>query len=140
MEWNPIATRSSSAPFEITVDRHGGVVRTLLRGFWTMDDLNAFGAGMYAAVQAVAARHAVFGLLSDSTAFKIQSPEVSEGFARMMEIGNKSHAGPTAIVVGTALNKIQAGRVFTDPRVRVFLDPVEARRWVDEELARLRNS
>jgi hypothetical protein len=129
---------ADAPPFEIIVDKHAGLVSTVLRGFWTMDDLNAFGAGMYVAVQSVAARHPVFALISDSTDFKVQSTEVSEGFAQMMDMGNRSHAGPAAIVVGSALNKLQAERVFTDPRVRIFIDKAEARRWIDEELALVR--
>lgn len=130
----------SGHPFEITTDLRGGVVRTVLRGFWDMETLMAFGRGMREAVGAVARRHAVFALLSDSTDFHIQSPEVSEGFAQMMTEGARHHAGPTAIVVGTMLNKIQAGRVFTDPRVRIFTDGHEARRWVDAELLAARNA
>ena len=122
-------------PFEIHVDQETAIVRTVLRGFWTMDDLTAFGAGMYEAVQAIAARHPIFALLSDSTRFKVQSPEVSDGFAHMMAVGSRAHSGPTAIIVGSILNKLQAERVFTDPRVRIFTDPAAARLWVEEELA-----
>ena len=135
LHWNHAVT---APPFEITVDNDAGLIRTVLRGFWTMGDLMAFGAGMYDAVQTVAARHRVFALLSDSTGFKVQSAEVSEGFEKMTAAGAAMHSGPTAIIVGSTLNKLQADRIFTDPRVRVFIDAAEARRWVDEQLAAAR--
>jgi len=126
-------------PFEIHVDESNGWIRTVLRGFWTLADLQAFGQGMLEAVGRVARRHAVFALFSDSTAFKIQSAEVSESFARMVEQGNRMHRGPTAIVVGTVLNKLQAERLFRDPRARVFTDFGEAQRWAEGELAAARS-
>jgi hypothetical protein len=129
------ASKQEDAPFEIHVDEAAGIVRTVLRGFWTLEDLAAFGRGMFAAVGRVAPRHAVFALMSDSSAFKIQSAEVGEAFAKMMDQGNRAHAGPTAIVVGTTLNKLQAERLFTDPRVRVFIEAADAQAWVNEELA-----
>ena len=129
------AANQEGAPFEIHVDEAAGIIRTVLRGFWTLDDLHAFGRGMFEAVGRVARRHAVFALMSDSSAFKIQSAEVGDAFAKMMEQGNRAHTGPTAIVVGSRLNKLQAERLFGDPNVRVFIDADEARGWVDAELA-----
>jgi hypothetical protein len=131
-------TAPHGPPFEIHVDEAIGIVRTVLRGFWTLEDLQAFGDKMFEAVGRIARRHVVFGLLSDSSDFKIQSTEVGEAFAHMMAKGNRGHAGPTAIAVGSTLNKLQAERLFPDPRVRIFLDFGEAQRWVEEELAAAR--
>ncbi len=127
--------KTGEAPFEVEVDLDAGIVKTVLRGFWTMADLQAFGRAMLEAIGKVSRRHAKFALLSDSTGFKIQSLEVSEGFAAMMNAGVKMHWGPTAIVVGTMLNKKQAERVFDNPRVRIFTDSAAARRWIDADLA-----
>jgi len=127
-------------PFEIDVDEKAGVVRMVLRGFWTLADLHAFGAQLAEAVGRAARRHAIFALISDSTGFKIQSAEVSEAFGRMMGAGNRVHAGPSAIVVGSALNKLQAERLLGSPRVRIFTDFDAAVRWVDTALAEARAS
>lgn len=132
-------TKPEGPPFEIHVDEVAGIVRTVLRGFWTIEDMQAFGRGMLEAVGPVARGHVVFGLLSDATAFKIQSVEVSEAFARMMAQGSRIHRGPTAIAVGSTLNKLQAERLFTDPGVRIFMDFGEARRWIDDELVAARS-
>ena len=118
-------------PFEIRADVRAGIVTMVLRGFWTLETMERYGAGMLEAVAKVAARHPMFALLSDSTDFNIQSPEVGARFTAMMKAGAEMHVGPTAIVVGTTLNKLQAEHLFPDPRVRVFTDADEARRWID---------
>jgi hypothetical protein len=123
--------RSDPPPFEIKADVDTGIVTTVLRGFWTLATLDGFAAGMADAIGKVAPHHPVFALLSDSTEFQIQTPAVGARFAEMMTAGAAMHLGPTAIVVGTVLNKLQAERLFTDPRVRVFTDAGEARRWID---------
>jgi hypothetical protein len=125
-------------PFEIAVDQEAGVIRTVLRGLWTMEDVTAFSAGMFAAVQEIAARHPAFGMISDSTLFQVQRADVSEEFARLAAEGNRGRSGPTAIVVGSMLNKFQAKRMFPDPRVHVFTEHEAAQRWLDKELAAAR--
>lgn len=125
-------------PFEIDVDQDAGVIRTVLRGLWTMDDLAGFSAGMFAAVQEIAPRHPVFGLISDSTLFQVQTLEVSVEFARLAEEGNRGRSGPTAIVVGSMLNKFQAKRMFPDPRVHIFTEYDAAQHWLDKQLTAAR--
>ena len=126
-----VATEPS---FEIIVDTQAGIIRTVLRGLWTMEDVTAFSGGMFAAVQEIAPLQPVFGLLSDSTAFPVQTLEVANEFARLAEEGNRGRSGPTAIIVGSTLNKLQVRRMFPDPRVHVFTDFTEAEAWLDGEL------
>ena len=125
-------------PFEIAVDERAGIVRLVLRGFWTLADFQAFEAGLSDSVGRARRHHAVIGLFSDSTAFKIQSSEVGDAFARAMGLGDSVHSGPSAIVVGSMLNKFQAERALGSSRVRIFTDFDEAERWVGTELAKAR--
>jgi hypothetical protein len=125
---------ATKPPFEIVIDTQAGIIRAVLRGLWTMDNVAAFGGGMYAAVMEIAPLHPIFGLLSDSTAFPVQTLEVASEFARLAEEGNRGRSGPTAIVVSSTLNKLQVRRMFPDPRVHVFTDVAEAGAWLDGEL------
>jgi len=124
--------KSALPPFEIEADERAGIITMVLRGFWTLGTMEKFEAAMAEAIARVAPRNPMFALLSDSTDFKIQAPEVGARFTEMMMAGAARHVGPTAIVVGTTLNKMQAERVFPDPHVRIFSDLGEARRWIDE--------
>lgn len=75
-------------------------------------------------------RYRHFAILSDSSRFPVQSLAVASGFERIRARGSKLHKGPTAIVVGSYLNKVQAERSLKGARIRVFLSADEARDWL----------
>ncbi|HVF93948.1 MAG TPA: hypothetical protein VM900_06510, partial [Sphingomonas sp.] len=68
----------------------------------------------------------------DASRFPVQSPAVAAGFDKIRERGSKVRKGPTAIVVASVLNKMQAERSLQGPDIRVFLSADEARAWLAE--------
>ena len=103
-----------------------------LEGFWTLATLAAFSAELLATTTALKDRYGSFAISSDSSRFRVQSPEVAAGFERIRKRGAEAQEGPTAIVVASVLNKMQAKRSVRGPRVRVFLTADEARSWLTE--------
>ena len=106
-----------------------------LEGFWSAATLARFAAELLVRTAAIGRGGTIYGVLSDSSRFPVQSPLVAQGFSRIAARGAERHRGPTAIVVAGALNKMQAERTLGGARLRVFTDAVEARSWIVGELA-----
>ena len=119
--------------YDIRFDARKRILRLRLEGFWTPVTLARFMADLKAEATKVRASHGGFATLSDSRDFPVQSPEVAGGFAALMQGGGAGQAGPTAIVVASVLNKIQAERALNTPSVKVFLALEDAQRWLDAE-------
>ncbi len=117
--------------YDIRFDPARRIFRLKLTGFWSMATVVRFAAELLVRATAARVRHRRFAMLSDSTAFPVQSAEVSARFDRIMQRGLAMDMGPCAIVVGSHLNKLQAERVFQSDRIRVFLDAAEAEAWLD---------
>lgn len=117
--------------YSIRFDPYRHVFYLSLTGFWTMTIVVQFAAEMLVRTTAARVRHRRFAILSDARDFPIQSAVVSQYFERIMARGIDMNVGPTAIVVASHLNKLQAERLFDLRRVRVFLDREEAERWLD---------
>lgn len=118
--------------FTVSIDEKAGILHLKLIGFWTPDTVRDFAAALIPAVERLRRRHPSYSVLSDSTEFPVQSPEVGEGFERLMAGGASRTGGRTAIIVASMLNKFQAQRVFRAPNIRIFLDRDEALAWLAE--------
>ena len=118
--------------FTVDTDEPAGLLHLKLAGFWTSDTVRGFIAALLPAVEQMQRRVGGYSILSDSTEFPVQSPEVSEQFTRIMAAGAGRSRGRTAIVVAGMLNKLQAQRIFKGPHVGVFLTRDEALAWLAE--------
>lgn len=115
--------------YQIRFDARTRTLRITLSGLWTVEVLRGFGAEMMARRQQ--AGDGDFDVLSDSRAFPVQTNDVAQAFTATM---NAPIPGlrRIAVVVGSMLNKLQAGRVFTAPHIRVFTDMAAAEAWLAE--------
>lgn len=123
--------------FRIAFEPEGeGIVQLTLGGFWDGAELDRFAAAFRQTVDRARRTHPHFSILSDSRNFAVQSAETSAGFMRIMTaMGAIKRGGRTAIIVATALNRMQASRVFAHPGIQVFMDLDEGRRWLESREA-----
>lgn len=122
--------------FDIRFDPRDPILFLRLSGFWTLPIALAFEAALQDAGRDLRLAEKCTGTLSDSRAFPVQSEEVGAVLARIRLAGPGHEPWPTAIVVGSALNKLQAERVMKRDNVRVFLDMDEARAWLRARTAK----
>ncbi|HVF93540.1 MAG TPA: hypothetical protein VM900_04430, partial [Sphingomonas sp.] len=73
-------------------------------------------------------RYPAYDVLSDARGFAVQTSGVAERFQALAESGA---ARRTAIVVSSALAKMQARRTLESERVRIFGDMDAARAWLE---------
>lgn len=120
--------------YQIDFDEGGKTLHMTLTGHWDSATLQQFVADMITKHAEIQRSTDYYGILSDSTEFAVQAPEIAEGFDRIMVYAADVHRGPTAVVVQTTLNKLQAQRVMRQGDVRVFLDKAEAKAWLTERM------
>ena len=104
----------------------------LLEGFWDPDLITRFAADLSTEASKIRSRCPDFSSLCDASQLQVQSANVIEGFNAIVDLGPKMTTGRSAIVVGSALLKLQAERVFKGTRARVFTDRHAAEDWLDE--------
>lgn len=116
--------------YTIRYDSMRRIFHLTLNGFWTMPVIIKFGAELLVRTTAIRVRGHRYAMLSDASAFPVQSAQVTSYFERIMARGIEIDVGPCAIVVASQLNKLQAERSLRSDRVRVFLDRDEAEAWL----------
>ena len=101
--------------------------------YWTPPMVEDFNREFLAHHLKIRAADQNYRVLADCTHFPVQSSETSATasafFARIMA----ENQGRYAILAGSVLNKIQAKRAITHPRVEIFLDRNQAMAWLFED-------
>ena len=106
-------------------------LRIRIAGFWSVDDVQRYGAALLAAVGPIPEGSRDFDVLIDATDFPVQTQEVSTALNRIMTVADQMNpTGRKVIVVGSVMNKLQAQRALASPTVRVFLAMGEAEAWL----------
>lgn len=115
-------------PFTIEVGETDGIVRCVVRGFWTSETADAYFAILDPILAERRHREGRVRALIDRRDSTVQSPAVSQ---RMLVTSRDMLAGDrVARVVGSALAAMQLRRVFTHQGDRVFTTMDEAEDWL----------
>lgn len=121
--------------YQISYDSSERILHLELEGFWSATTLALFTAELLLRTTPLKMRRISYAVLSDSTKFPVQSSLVAQGLGRIMAKGAETHLGPTAIVVSSHLNKMQAERAMKGNRLQVFLNKTDTRAWLSAEQA-----
>lgn len=103
-----------------------------IRDFWTVATVHEFAAAAGALAQQVLATRNDYDVLIDSRDFPVQANDVADLLPSIAEAGLTLTSGRAASVVGSHLNKLQAERTQTHPRMRIFMTVEEAEAWLAE--------
>jgi len=111
-----------------------GYLETEISGFWTLDEVFAFDREIGQYIQRYGHRFPHFAILSDSRDFAVQSAEVGAAFAACSTAANDRHTGVIAVVICSALARIQAKRIVGNGWTQCFFsDMAEARTFVEAD-------
>lgn len=116
--------------FRLAYDPGRNRIRIDIRGFWTVETVHAFAAAAGAKAMEVRAIRDDYDVLIDSRDFPVQANEVADLLPRIAEGGLALTTGRAASVVGSHLNKLQAERTQTHPRLKIFLTMKDAEAWL----------
>ncbi len=116
--------------FRIDYDPRRNRLHVVIRDLWTVETVRDFAAASGAKAQQVRAIRDDYDVLIDSRDFPVQTNEVADLLPQIAEGGLALTTGRAASVVGSHLNKMQAERTQTHPRLRIFMTMAEAEAWL----------
>lgn len=119
----------NTLPFTVEVDRSSGLILATTFQFWTLATLELFEAAVMAEQEAVRRSGLPPLFLIDVRQHGVQSREVVEGLQRFANSAN-GRATKTAVVVESALYRLQAARIGSVPHHAIFRDERDARDWL----------
>ena len=118
--------------YDIRFDEDQRLILLKLEGFWHPETIADFSAALVSKAKEVGRRSSrPFSMLSDGTNFPVQSAMVATGFVDLMNQLSPIVTGRMAIVASSTLNRMQAQRIFTDPKIEVFATREEATAWLE---------
>lgn len=112
--------------YHIHVDRAHSLVEATLSGMMTTHEVSAYIDELKRAV--VAHRLRGYSMIIDVTRCPIQQQDMIESMGEHMAAMPKANA--LAIVVGSALARMQVRRLFAQPYARIVANVEEGRAWV----------
>lgn len=118
--------------FSFSFDENRILLLLTQSGYWSLETFNRFEEEFLALHADIRSRHGHYRALSDCTDFSVQSNEVSQAFEILFANLMNENRGRYAIIVGSALNKMQARRVLPQPHVKMFTDIEPAMTWLFE--------
>jgi hypothetical protein len=118
--------------FRLDYDARRNLILIDLRDFWTVETVHEFAAAAGAKAQEVLAIRKDYDVLIDSRDFPVQANDVADLLPSIAQAGLTLTSGRAASVVGSHLNKLQAERTQTHPRMRIFMSFEEAEAWLAE--------
>ncbi len=116
--------------FQIDYDPRRNRLNVEIRDFWTVETVREFAAASGARAQQVRAIRDDYDVLIDSRDFPVQANDVADLLPQIAEGGLALTTGRAASVVGSRLNKLQAERTQSHPRLRIFMTMAEAEAWL----------
>lgn len=116
--------------FRLYYDARRNRIMAEIRDFWTLDTVREFAAAAGAKAQEVRAIRSDYDVLIDSRHFPVQAHDIAALLPNIADAGLSLTSGRAASVVGSHLNKLQAERTQTNPRLKVFLTMEEAEAWL----------
>ena len=121
-------------PFIIDVDRAKGLISAKAYQFWTLAVLEQFEARVRAEQDAIRRSGLRPLFLIDVREHGVQSREVVEG---LQKFADSEHCRPTktAIIVESALYRLQAARIGAAPHHATFRDEHDALEWLLQDEA-----
>ena len=119
----------NTLPFIIEVDRSSGLIRATAYEFWTLAILDQFKARVQSEQEAIRRSGQRPLFLIDVRQHGVQSREVVEGLQAFAKSAN-CRATKTAVVVESALYRLQAARIGSEPDHAIFRSDDEARGWL----------
>lgn len=120
-------------PYDVDVDFPRKLLSLHLRGFWDLATFAAFAVEFENALRLLHRHGGCEVALVDGSAFAVQSREVMERFARVMQDNAGMLAKRTATIVPAELNRMQSARVGENIARRDFATRAEAEAWLFDE-------
>lgn len=116
--------------FEVTADPDLRMLRLTMRGFWDDSTMAAYLKAMRKAMGDLLRGGGCRYLLIDMTDYPIQSKQIAESHGEQLRATKQVEGMRVALVMQSALSKLQAKRVAADTGHRTFESEEAALAWL----------
>jgi len=116
--------------YDVEIDPARKLLIIRLAGFWTPETMKAYQAEVRRKASALHRAGGCERILVDMSDYPIQSAEIAEGHASALRHAADTLCAKAAIVMTSALSKLQASRVATSTGHRFFTDETLAFAWL----------
>jgi hypothetical protein len=116
--------------YKITVDIENNLVELELEGFWTESEFETFIAEQHTALNKLHCRVGRHLLLCDLTSLNVVAQDVAARVTTDLNSQGPRDAEWIAIVISSALLKLQMQRLLTRSNAQIFDDVAKAREWL----------
>ncbi|WP_340264738.1 hypothetical protein [Sphingobium mellinum] len=121
--------------FSFSYDAGRVLLTVVQQGYWTIDEFRDYERQFYVHHRTILQTRKSYRTIADCRDYPVQSPEVSVAFEALFQVLMAENKGPYAIIIASALNKIQARRVIPYSHVELFSKDEwdKAMQWLFEE-------
>jgi hypothetical protein len=116
--------------YKIELDLANDLVELELEGFWTESEFEKFIAEQHAALNKLQCQIGRHLLLCDLTKFSVVAQDVAARVTKDLNSQGPRDAEWLAIVIGSALLRLQMQRLLTRSNAQIFDDITSAREWL----------
>lgn len=116
--------------FAIETDASRNLLSIIMRDFWTAQVMAEYNVAVRHAIGDLRRRGGMIHVLIDMRDFAIQSAEIAEGHAANLRAVARSGDARVALVMQSALSKLQAARVAHDTGHATFATIEAAMAWL----------
>jgi len=116
--------------FDVTVDPALRLMRITMRGFWSAMTMAEYSSVVRRKMGMMLSGRGCRYILIDMIDFPIQSKEIAEGHAAFLRIVSERGGTRVALVMQSALSKLQAARVASDTGHATFDSEEAAIAWL----------
>jgi hypothetical protein len=116
--------------YSITVDVENDLIAIELEGFWTESDFEQFMVDEHAALNRLQCQIGKHILLCDLTKLNVVAQDVGTRIATDLNSQGPRDAEWIAIIIKSALLKLQMQRLLTRSNAHIFEDVKSAREWL----------
>lgn len=116
--------------FTVTIEPAHQLMRIEVRGFWTPDTMRAYVGELGTKAGALGLSGGCRRILVDMSDYPIQAQAIAEAHVRIIGHGKTEMGAITAVVMTSALSKLQAKRMAKLAGHELFDDEPAAREWL----------
>lgn len=116
--------------YALTIEPARDLMRIKVAGFRSAAVMTAYIAEERRQVEALGRSGGCQRILVDMSQYPIQASEIAEAHAKIIARGKKVMKARTAVVMTSALSRMQAMRVTDLAAAELFDDELSARRWL----------
>lgn len=122
--------------YNFSYDADTALMHVTKSGFWTLAEFRGFETAFMAHHREIVRTQPHYCVLGDCTDYSVQSAEISAAYTTFFDDFSRINRNRFAILVSSALAKMQAKRAMPHESIEIFTDRQQAMTWLFADAGR----